>query len=116
MPECRQALPVAEYLAETEPELMFLVLGGDALDFRHEDGPVLLPCQVKVRSWRQAAAWFDSGVAEDASQLVLGVGVSSQAPFDQRRIDAERIPASGQFGYRYLAVGRAEARACGPLN
>jgi len=63
MPECRQALPVAEYLAETEPELMFLVLGGDALDFRHEDGSVLLPCQVKVRSWRQAAAWFDSSVA-----------------------------------------------------
>ena len=63
MPECRQVLPVAEYLAETDPELMFLVLGGDALDFRHEDGSVLLPCQVKVRSWQQAAAWFDSGVA-----------------------------------------------------
>ncbi len=56
MPECRQALPVAEYLAETEPELMFLVLSGDALDFSHEDGPVLLPSQVKVRSWPQAAA------------------------------------------------------------
>ena len=41
--------------------------------------------------------------------------MSSQAPFDQRRIDAERIPASGQFGYLYLAVRRAEARACGPL-
>ena len=52
MPEFRQALPVAEYLAETDPELMFLVLSGDALDFRHEDGPVLLPCQVKVRSRR----------------------------------------------------------------
>jgi hypothetical protein len=49
MPECEQALPVAEYLTETDPELMFLVVGGDALDFRHEDGPVLLPCQVKVR-------------------------------------------------------------------
>ena len=47
--------------------------------------------------------------------LVLGVGVSSQAPFDQRRIDAERIPVSGQFGDRYLAVGRAEAMGCGPL-
>ena len=63
MPECRQVLPIAEYLAETEPELMFLVLGGDALDFRHEDSPVLLPGQVKVRSRRQAAAWFESGVA-----------------------------------------------------
>jgi len=41
--------------------------------------------------------------------------VSSQAPFDKRRIDAERIPASEQVGYRYLAVRRAEARACGPL-
>ena len=70
MPECRQALPVAEYLTETDPELMFLVVGGDALDFRHEDGPVLLPDQIKVRSWRQTTAWFDSGVAQDASQLV----------------------------------------------
>ena len=84
MPECRQALPVAKYLTQTDPELMFLIFGGDALDFRHEDGPVLLPCQVKDRSWRQTTAWFDSGVAENASQLVLGVGMSSQAPFDQR--------------------------------
>ena len=96
MPECRQALPVAEYLAETEPEVMFLVGGGDALDFRHEDGPALLPCEVNVRSWPPAAAWFDSGVAKDASQLVLGVGVSSQAPFDERWIDAERIRASAE--------------------
>jgi len=63
MPECRQALPVAEYLTQTDPELMFLVVGGDALDFRHEDGPVPLPCQVKVRSWRQTTARFDSGLA-----------------------------------------------------
>lgn len=41
--------------------------------------------------------------------------MSSQAPFDKRRIDAERISASGQAGYRYLAVRRAEARAYGPL-
>jgi hypothetical protein len=56
MPECREVLPVTEYLAEAEPELMFLVLGRDALDFCYEDGSVLLPCQVKVRSWQLAAA------------------------------------------------------------
>ena len=113
MPECRQALPVAEYLAETEPELYFFVVGGDALHFRHEDGLVLLPCQVEVRFWRQAGARFDPGVTEYASELVLGVGVSSQAPFDQRRINAERVSASGQVGYPCLAVRRVEARACG---
>ena len=62
IPKCRQAVPVTEYLAQTEPELMFLVLGGGALDFRHEYGPVLLPRQVKVRPGRQAAAWFDSAL------------------------------------------------------
>ena len=96
MPECRQALPVAEYLAETEPELMFLVLGGHALDFRDEDGAVLLPCQVKVRSRWQAAAGFDSGVAKNASQLVLGVGVSPQAPFASAgsTLNGSRLPDS----------------------
>jgi hypothetical protein len=62
MPECQKPLPVAEHLAETEPELCFFVVGGDALDLRDENGPVLLPCQVEVRPWRQAAAWFDSGI------------------------------------------------------
>jgi len=56
-------LPVAEYLTETDPELIFLIVGGDAFHFRHEDSPVLLPCQVKVRSRPQATAWFNSGVA-----------------------------------------------------
>ena len=105
MPECRQALPVAEYLAEAEPELSFLVVGGDALDFRHEDGLVLLPCQVEVRFWRQAGARFDSGVAEYAGELVLGIAVSSKAPFDHLRIDAERLSASGQSGCLCLTVG-----------
>jgi hypothetical protein len=58
-------------------------------------------------------ARFDPGITEYASELVLDVGVSSQAPFDQRRIDAERVSASGQVGYLCLAVRRAEARACG---
>jgi hypothetical protein len=71
MPECGEVLPVAEHLAETDSELIFLVLSCDALDFRHEDGPVLFPCQVKVRSWPQAAAWFDTGVAQDASYFDL---------------------------------------------
>ena len=53
-------------------------------------------------------------LACSAATVALDTLVESQAPFDQRRIDAERIPASGQFGYRYLAVGRAEAKACGP--
>jgi hypothetical protein len=66
MPEFGDVLPVAEYLAQTDPKLIFFVLSGDALDFCHEDGPVLLPCQVKVRSSRHAATWFDSGVAQDA--------------------------------------------------
>jgi hypothetical protein len=48
MPECQQVLPVAEYLTETDPELIFLVVGDGALDFRHEDSPILLPCQVKI--------------------------------------------------------------------
>ncbi len=38
-----------------------------------------------------------------------------QPSFGKLRIDAERISAAGQAGYRYLAVRRAEARACGPL-
>jgi hypothetical protein len=42
-------------LAETEPELLFLVVVGDALDFRHEDGLVLLLCQVEFGSdgWQE---------------------------------------------------------------
>lgn len=98
MPECRQALSVAEYLAETEPELLFLVLGGDALDFRHEDSPVLLPCQVKVRSRRQAAAWFDSGIAENVSQLVLGVGVSSRSTSAGSKANRSPLPDSWVTG------------------
>jgi len=93
-------LAAAEYLAETESELLFLVAGGDALDFRREDGLVLLPCQVEVRFWRLTGAWFDAGVTENAGQLVLGAGVSSQALFGQCRIDAERISAAGQAGRR----------------
>jgi hypothetical protein len=31
MPECRQKLPVGQYVVETEPELMLLVLGGGEL-------------------------------------------------------------------------------------
>jgi len=100
IPKCRQAVPVTEYLAQTEPELMFLVLGGGALDFRHEYGPVLLPRQVKVRSGRQAAAWFDSGVAQDVCQFVLGVGVSSQTPGNHHARQSGQEPAPPTAGMR----------------
>lgn len=67
VPEFGKALTVAEYLAEAEPKLMFLVLRCDALDFRDEDGAALFPCQVEVWSWSQAASGFDSRVLQDAS-------------------------------------------------
>jgi hypothetical protein len=73
-PEFCEVLPVAQYLAEAEPELLFLVGVGDAPDFRHVDDPAVLPRQVEARFRRLSGARFDPGVAQYGSEIVLADG------------------------------------------
>ena len=57
--EAPEAVAVPQHLAESEPELLFLVLVGDALDFGDEDGALGLPGQVEIRLVREPGPRFD---------------------------------------------------------
>jgi hypothetical protein len=53
-----EVVPVPQDLAETEPELFFLVVVGDALDLGDKDCPAGLPGQIEVRLLGECARSF----------------------------------------------------------
>ena len=112
MAECLQAVAVSEHLSESEPELPFFVVVGDAFDLGHEHAAVRFPSEVEVRLLRPARARFDSCVVQHASELVLRIGVPLEAALDQRRIDAKRLALTGEAAHAGFSIRLAECRGC----
>lgn len=105
-----EAMAVAQYLAEAEPELSFFVLVGDALDLGDEHRSVVLPGKVEVGLLGQPGARFDSGGPQGLSELVLCVCVALEAALDKCGIDEKRFSVPRQGGDLGFAVRGAQRR------
>jgi len=105
-----EAVAVPQYLAESEPELLFFVLVRDALDLGDEDGAFGLPSQVEVRLVWEPGSRFDPRLAKDFRELILGVGMAFEPTLDQGRINREWLPLARQGAHRSFAVFRTDHR------
>jgi hypothetical protein len=80
--EFPEAVTIPEHLAQAQPELLFFVLVRDALDLGDEDGAFRLPGKVEVRLVRKPGARFNSCLAKNPCQSVLGVCMAFEAALD----------------------------------
>jgi hypothetical protein len=81
--ELAKAVAVSQHLTEAQPELLFFVLIGDALDLGDKDCSVCLPGEVEVRLVGEPGPRLDACQPQDACQRVLGGCVPVETSLDK---------------------------------